>query len=175
MVVGASTALYVVLVLAVAVQRLTEVRLSRRQEAALKARGGVEHAREQVRVMVVLHASWLVASIAEVVALDRPFNPTVAGVALVALLLGQALRYAGRRALGDRWTVTVVTVADAPLVATGLYRYLSHPIYLGVALEIAALPMVHSAWLTAIVFSAANGVVLVWRIRAEERALGLSP
>lgn len=168
-----SSTLYIGLVVLVAVQRLLEVRSSRRNEAALKARGGVEHARAQLRVMVVLHGAWLLSSVVEVLLAARPFHPPLALAALAVFLTGQALRRAGRRALGDRWTVTIVTVPNAPLIDAGIFRYLRHPIYLGVALEIASLPLIHSAWLTALVFSVANALVLVWRIRTEEYALGL--
>lgn len=168
-----TTALYIGLIIGVAGQRLTEVRQSRRSEAALKARGGVEHAAIQLRVMVVLHTAWLLSAIAEPVLLARPFSLPLAASAFSVFLLGQLLRYSGRRALDERWTVSIVTLPGAPMVTSGIFQYLRHPIYVGVALEIAALPLIHSAWLTALVFSVLNGGVLLWRIAEEERALGL--
>lgn len=168
-----TTALYIGLIIGVAGQRLSEVRQSRRYEAALKARGGVEHAPIQLRVMVVLHTAWLLSATAEPLLFARPFSLPLAASAFSVFLLGQLLRYSGRRALGERWTVSIVTLPGAPMVTSGIFQYLRHPIYVGVALEIAALPLIHSAWITALVFSALNGAVLLWRISEEERALGL--
>lgn len=168
-----TTAIYIGLIVGVAGQRLAEVRQSRRFEAALKARGGVEHAPVQLRVMVVLHTAWLLSSIAEPLLLARPFSLPLAASAFSVFLLGQFLRYSGRRALGERWTVSIVTLPGAAMVTSGIFQYLRHPIYVGVALEIAALPLIHSAWITAVVFSVLNGLVLTWRIAEEERALGI--
>jgi methyltransferase len=81
------------------------------------------------------------------------------------------LRYAAMRRLGARWTVRVMVIPGAPRVTDGIYRYMRHPNYLGVAIEIASLPLVHSAWVTSLSFSALNALLLWWRIRAEEAAL----
>jgi methyltransferase len=92
----------------------------------------------------------------------------VAGIAFGA---GQALRLIAIRTLGERWTVKVITLPGEPAVAHGIFRYLRHPNYLGVIIEIAALPMLHGAYLTALTFSVLNLLLLRARIRAEERAL----
>lgn len=165
------TTAYIVLVLAVAVQRLAEVRISRRHVRALRAQGAVEHAAHQMPVMVALHAMWLVACLAEPLMWSRPVVPTLSVVALMLLLAGQTLRLWARRALGSRWTVPIITVPGVPRVTTGPFRYLNHPNYLGVVIEIAALPLVHTAYVTAGVFTLANGLLLTWRIAAEEHAL----
>lgn len=169
------TTAYVVLVLAVAVQRLVEVRISRRHVRALQAQGGVEHAAHQMPVMVALHACWLVACLIEPLLWSRPIVPELSAVALALLLAGQALRWWARRALGPRWTVPIITLPGAPRVTSGPFRYLNHPNYLGVVIEIAALPLIHTAYITAGVFTVANGLLLAWRITAEERALGARP
>ncbi len=165
---------YVFLVLAVAVQRGLEVRLSRMNESDLKARGGTEHAAEQLPFMFALHALWAISALLEVVLLQRPFHRWLALLALAVFCAGQALRFAAMRALGKRWTIKVITVSGEPPVSTGVFRYLRHPNYLGVILEVAALPMIHTAYLTAIVFSVANAILLRRRVHAEERALAAS-
>ncbi len=164
-------ALFTALVTAVALQRLHELRLSARHEARLRAKGAIEHAPAQMRVMRLLHVSWLVAMPLEVWLLGRPFLPWLAAIAGVAFLLGQLLRYAAIRTLGERWTVRVMTLPDAPPVTGGVFRYVRHPNYLGVILEFAALPLVHGAFVSAVVFSVANGLLLWRRIGAEEAAL----
>lgn len=156
----------------VVAQRLWELRISRRHERALRERGATEHASEQMPWMVSLHTTWLAASLLEVWLLSRPFVWELAVPALLVFGLGQGLRIAAMRTLGERWTVRVITPPRGePPVSGGIYRYLRHPNYLGVGLEIAALPMVHGAYLSALVFSALNGILLRARVRAEERAL----
>ena len=92
-------------------------------------------------------------------------------VALLVFVTGQVLRLSAMRTLGWRWSVRIYTVPSMKPVATGIYRYLRHPNYLGVALEIAALPLVHGGWRTALVYTVLNAGLLAVRIKAEERAL----
>lgn len=162
---------FTLLVAAVAAQRLWEVRRSARHERALRAAGGREHAPGQMPWMRALHAGWLVAMVLEVWLLHRTAPPWLVVLALLAFAAGQALRIAAMRALGPRWTVKIFTVPGETAIARGVFRHLRHPNYLGVVLEIAALPLVHGAWLTAIAFSVANATLLRLRVRAEERAL----
>jgi methyltransferase len=165
---------YVILVLAVALQRMLEVRVSRANEATLKAHGGVEHAKEQMPWMVGVHTAWLLSSLLEPLLLDRRPRPALLFVALIVFCVGQGLRLLAMHALGRRWTVKVITLPRAPSVDHGVFRYLRHPNYLGVILEIAALPLIHAAYLSAIVFTVANALLLRLRIRAEEQALRAS-
>jgi methyltransferase len=167
------TSSYLFLLLAVVVQRLLELRVSRINEAALRERGASEHAPEQMPIMAALHGAWLICCLLEVWLLDRPLRPWLALLSLLVFCVGQSLRLLAMRALGERWTVKVITLPGAPPITGGIFQYLRHPNYTGVVLEIAALPLVHGAWLTAIVFSIANGVLLSRRIAAEERALSL--
>lgn len=165
------TKAYFFLVFAVAVQRLLETRISRLNEEELKKRGAVEHAPEQMPVMVALHTAWLLATVLEVWLFERPFRGTLAIVAALFFCLGQALRLLAMSQLGERWTVKVITLPGASPVTGGIFRYLRHPNYVGVILELAALPLIHGAWLTALMFSVVNGLLLSLRIRAEEHAL----
>ncbi len=167
----ATQLLFLGLIVLVAVQRLFELRLSRRNAAAIRAQGGVEVGAGHMPWMATMHAAWLAAMLAEVFLLGRPFVPWLAALGLASLCLGQALRYAAIRTLGPRWTVNIMILPGAPPVASGLYRRIRHPNYLGVILEIAAVPLIHTAWGTALVFSVLNALVLRVRIRAEEAAL----
>lgn len=154
-----------------AVQRLLELRLSARNVRALRQRGAVEAGAEHMRWMRLMHGAWLIAMPLEVFLLSRPFVAPLAALALGGVLIGQTLRYAAIRALGDRWTVNVVVLPGAPPITGGVYRHVRHPNYLGVILEIACMPLLHGAWLTAAVFTLLNGLLLRTRIRAEEAAL----
>ena len=154
-----------------AVQRLREVRVSNRHAVALLRGGGREHAAGQYQIMKLLHSSWFVAIVVEVVALRRSFRPRLAALAGLLFLVGQSLRYSAIRTLGERWTARVITLPGAPPVTDGIYRHVRHPNYLGVILEIAAVPLIYSAYWTALIFSIANLLLLQARIRAEEQAL----
>lgn len=163
--------LFACLVLAVAAQRLAELRVSKRHAELLQRAGAQEHARSQTPVVAALHTLWLVSMLVEVLVLRPAPRLGLSLAAGVVLAAGEGLRYAARRALGVRWCVRIFTLPGAEPVTSGVFRYLRHPNYLGVVLEILALPLVHSAFFTAFAFSAANAVWLAFRIRAEERAL----
>ena len=163
--------LYLLLVIAVVLERLVELAITRRNLAWSRQQGAREHGRDHYVWMVATHASFLIACPTEVIALDRPFLPLL-GVPMLVLLAGaMALRYWAIATLGRRWTTRVLVVPGLPVVTSGPYRWLRHPNYLAVAIEVAALPLVHSAWLTAVVWSAANALVLRARIKSEEAAL----
>lgn len=162
---------FTALVAGVAVQRLLEMRVARRHERALVERGAIESAAAQLPVMAVMHGAWLTAMVVEVWVRQPPFRLWLAVVSVAVLAAGQMLRLLAMRALGPRWTVRVMTLPSAPPVTDGIYRYLRHPNYLGVVLEMAALPLVHGAVWSAAFFSVANACLLAVRISAEERAL----
>ena len=166
-----SRLVYTVLIAVVAIQRLWELDVSRRHLRVLKARGAIELGAGHYPWMVALHTTFLLSCVAEVWFLDRPLRPLVAAVAMLVLGAALTLRWWTLTTLGDRWTTRVMVVPGEDLVTTGPYRWLRHPNYLAVVMEIAAIPMVHLAWLTATVFSFANLVLLSKRIRVEERAL----
>lgn len=165
--------LFLGFVAALGLQRLLELRLSKRNEQRMRLHGGREHAPEMYRWIVTLHAAWFAAMLLEVFLGRREFRPRLAALALSLFGAGQALRYSAIRTLGWRWSTRVMTVpgpAGAP-VRGGIYRCIRHPNYLGVELEILAAPLVHSAWLTSAAFGTANLLLLYNRIRREEQAL----
>ncbi|HXT16477.1 MAG TPA: isoprenylcysteine carboxylmethyltransferase family protein [Gemmatimonadaceae bacterium] len=162
---------FTALVLAVAMQRLWEVRRSAKHQRTLIALGAREHAHEQLAWMRVLHAGWLAATLIEAWLVPRDVPTAVMLIAAVAFAAGQTLRALAMHALGPRWTISVITLPGEPAIAKGIFRHLRHPNYLGVCLELLALPVIGGAYVTAIVASIANGVLLFFRIRAEEAAL----
>ncbi len=163
---------YLALLGLVALQRFGELALSRRHERTLRARGAVEAGAGHYPAMVVLHALFLVACAAEAVRRRSPPPFALSASALVVLVAAQGLRWWAIRTLGERWTTRVLVLPGAAPVVGGPYRFLRHPNYLAVILEFAALPLVYGGWRTALIFGAANAVVLTVRISAEERALG---
>ena len=163
--------LYTVFIALVAAGRLIELRVAKRNLRALLARGGVEVAPEHYRWMVLLHTLFLLACPLEVWLLDRPFLPWL-GIPMLALaVLAAGLRLWVIRTLEGRWTTRIVVLPQVPPVTGGPYRFLRHPNYLAVITEMIALPLIHTAWLTAVVFSLLNAWLLRVRIRAEEDGL----
>jgi methyltransferase len=166
-----SRVLYTALVAAVALMRLVELAVSRRNIERLFDRGAVEAGRSLYPWMVAVHAGLLAACVAEVWLLDRSPIPVVALIMLGLLVAASGLRWWVISNLGDRWSTRVVFVPGEPPETGGPFRWLRHPNYLAVIVEFLALPLVHMAWLTAVAFSIANGVVLAFRVRTEEAAL----
>lgn len=162
---------YTFFVAAIAIQRLLEVRVSSRNMRRALARGGIEAGAAHYPAMVALHAAFLGSCAIEVKWLERPWISAL-GLPMLGLVVGaMALRYWVIASLDGRWTTRVVYVPGDKLVTTGPFRWLRHPNYVAVVTEIAAIPLVHTAWLTAIVFTIANAAVLARRIGVEERLL----
>ena len=153
-------------VVLVAAERLAELAFSHRNAQALLRRGAAEEGRGHYPVIVALHVLWLGAMLLFVPPDVRP-DPF-----LIALYIPvQFVRLWAIASLGPYWTTRIITLPGAPLVRTGPYRFLRHPIYAVVVCEIALLPLAFGAWRLALVASIANAAMLAWRIRVEERAI----
>jgi methyltransferase len=165
---------YLVLLAGFVLLRLVELWFSWQHQTRLLAAGGKQVPEPLYPLMVCTHAGLFVASALEVRLLERPFIPLLGWPML--LLLGACL--AGRvwvwRSLGEQWNVQIM-VPTRPIVDWGPYRYVRHPNYTIVITEILALPLVHSAYLSALVFSVLNAGVLWQRILYEETALFIRP
>ncbi|HEX8304046.1 MAG TPA: isoprenylcysteine carboxyl methyltransferase family protein [Jatrophihabitans sp.] len=168
-----SATAYTALILLVGLERLAELVVSQRNLRWSRQRGGVETGAGHYPAMVALHSALLVGCLAEVWLLDRPFVPLLGWPMLVVVLAAQALRWWCIRTLGPQWNTRIVVVPGGGRVSSGPYRYLRHPNYVAVVLEGIALPLTHTAWLTAVVFSALNAALLSVRIRSESRALAM--
>ena len=166
-----TTILFLLLVAAVGACRLIELRLSKRHQRALAERGAPVLAEAVFPAMVALHTGILVAAVIEVLALARPAAAAVAIPALFGVGLANALRVWVIATLGVHWNVRVVPSMPLGVVTSGPYRFVRHPNYVAVFVELVALPLVHGAYLTAIAGAALHVVVLQRRIRLEEATL----
>ncbi|MFC4855805.1 isoprenylcysteine carboxyl methyltransferase family protein [Actinophytocola glycyrrhizae] len=162
---------YTVLVGLVAAERLAELVVAKRNLAWSLARGGRETGFGHYPFMVVLHTGLLAGCLVEVWLADRGFSGLLGWPMLALVVASQALRWWCIRVLGHQWNTRIVIVPGLPLVTGGPYRLFSHPNYVAVVVEGFALPLVHGAWLTAVVFTVLNAGLLTVRIRAENDAL----
>ena len=164
------TTILVLAVALVAAQRLLELLLARRNERKARAKGAVEWGRGHYPFIVALHSLWLVSTLVEGV-LRGPELPPYWPVPLALFLLAQPLRYWAIFSLGENWNTKILVVPGAKMVKRGPYRYLNHPNYVAVVVEILAFPLVFGAWATALVFTSLNAALLSVRMREENRAL----
>lgn len=160
-----------VLVGLVALERVVELIVSRRNEAWLRANGAVERGAGHYPVMVGLHAALLLGAGLEPWLLERTPAPALVAACGALVVLAQALRWWCIATLGGRWCTRVLVVPGLPLVAAGPYRWLRHPNYVAVVLEGLALPLAAAAWVTAGAFTLANLALLAVRIGVEDAAL----
>ncbi len=164
-------ALHLAVVAAVGAERLVEILISRRNLRRAAARGGFVADRRTFWEVAAFQVAWLAASAAEPVLLPRPFVAPLAVAMIAALIACQGLRYWAVATLGDRWNLSIVVVPGEIAVSTGPYRFVRHPNYLAVMVETLALPLLHTAWVTATLSLLV--AVPIWRrrVRVEEKAL----
>lgn len=162
---------YAALVGAVAVERLAELAISRRNAAAMLLRGGREYGAGHFPAMVALHTGLLGGSLVEHVLGRRSFVPSIGWPAAGVTVAAQGLRWWCIASLGQQWNTRVIVSPEVPLVTRGPYRWLRHPNYVAVVIEGVALPLVGSAWITAAAFSVLNAAILRVRLRVENAAL----
>ena len=148
------------------IQRLAEVARARRHTRRLLERGAYEFAPGHYPVMVAVHTGWFACWLAEALLRGVAWQPAW----LAPALAGQGLRWWAQTTLGERWTTRILILPREQPVISGPFRFLRHPNYVGVVLELAAFPLLFGAWRTALLFTLANAILLRWRIMMEERA-----
>ncbi|MGC2655611.1 MAG: isoprenylcysteine carboxylmethyltransferase family protein [Mycobacterium sp.] len=162
---------YELLIGAVAVERLAELVMTKRNRAWSQAHGGIEFGAGHYPPMVALHAVLLVGCLVEPVALHRPFVAVLGWPMLAIALAAQGLRWWCIATLNHQWNARVIVIPGAARITGGPYRFVPHPNYVAVIAEGLALPLVHTAWITALVFSILNAFLLRTRISIENAAL----
>jgi methyltransferase len=164
-------ALVVALFVGIVGQRLLELRVAKRNEAWARQQGAREYGAGHYPLFFVLHTGWLLAWPLEAW-MTGPRLAPMWWASLAVFAAAQGLRYWAITSLGQRWNTRILVLPGAPLVKAGPYRFLGHPNYVAVILELAAVPLVFGAWWTAAIVSILNlGLLLGIRIPAEVRAL----
>ena len=155
----------------VVLERGVELLISKRNARLAMEQGGIEVGQRHYKAMVLLHSLFLPACLLETVLLERPFHAVLGLGMLLLALASMGLRYWAVSSLGTRWNTRVVVVPGLQAVTQGPYRWIRHPNYVAVVIEIFALPLIHGAWWTAACFTLLNFFLLKTRIRVEEEAL----
>jgi methyltransferase len=166
---------FLALLLIVALLRLVELRISRRHQNEMIARGAAKIDEPRFRWMVLLHTAVLLGAALEVVLLKRPLIPWLAAPMFAIFLAANAVRWWVIQTLGQHWNVQVMDSTSLGVVTTGPFRYVRHPNYAAVFAEMLALPLIHTAWITAAVGAIAHFGVLAQRLATEERMLFANP
>jgi methyltransferase len=171
----AMTTAYLVLLGVVGLGRLIELRISRRNQQKLEKQGVRKIAEPHFRWMVITHAGVLAGAATEVILLHRPLIPALAITMLVLFVLANALRWWVIRTLAGHWNVEVMASSRVGVVTAGPYRWVRHPNYVAVVVELFSIPMIHTALITALVGSLANLEILRRRVRVEDGMLMADP
>jgi methyltransferase len=165
---------YLLFLGALIVERIFELWLSARNARRTLARGGVEVGRGQYRIVVTFHTIFIAACAAEAMIYDSSNSSVLVWAAVVGEAGAQALRLWSIATLGESWNTRIIVSPHAPVNTAGPYRYMRHPNYCAVVIEIACVPLMYGLVVTAALFSLANAALLAFRIPLEERALGES-
>jgi methyltransferase len=166
---------FLALLIAVALLRVAELRISKRHQKEMITRGAEKIDEPKFRWMVLLHTAVLLGAACEVVFLKRPFLPALAAPMFAVFLAANAVRWWVIRTLGEHWNVQVMDSTRLGVITSGPFRYVRHPNYAAVFAEMLALPLIHTAWITATVGAMAHTAVLAERLSTEERVLFANP
>jgi methyltransferase len=162
---------YLLLLLVVALLRIYELQISRRHQREMVSHGALRVVDPVFRTMVLVHTGVIAGAAVEVVFLHRPFYPTLAAICFAIFVAANVVRWWVIRTLGEHWNVQVMNSTGMGVITSGPFRYVRHPNYAAVFIEMLVLPLIHSAWITAALGSAAHVLVLSRRIHTEERVL----
>ena len=162
---------YFVLLLAIGLEHLALLRVSERNTRRLLEKGAVEYGTMYSKLSKWLGSVFIPACALEVILLHRMVIPLLCVSAFCVFLLTELVRYSSMYALGERWTFRTIAVPGARVETGGLYKFVRHPNHMAMLLQRFAIPLIHSAFVTAIVLGMANAVLLRLRTKCEERAL----
>lgn len=163
---------FIIIISYVIAQRISELFLSGRNEKFLKEKGAVEYGKSHYKYIIVLHVFFIAALIAEYIITREFRNVTSLNYFLLMFFsVIQILRFYTIYSLGKYWNTKILRIPGVPLVKKGAYRYMKHPNYIIVAAEILVLPLIFGCYITALVFSVLNLLVLSVRIKAENNVL----
>ncbi len=136
----------------------------------MKAKGGYEVGKGQYSIMVLMHLSFFITLLFEVYFLNKEIS-TFWPFLAVLFLISQTMRVWALLSLGRYWNTKIIVLPNTRIVKKGPYKYLRHPNYVIVVVEILLVPLLFQAYWTAAIFSVLNAWMLSVRIPLEEKAL----
>ena len=155
----------------VILQRLSELLIAKKNERKLLPAGAVEYDNGGYKFIVIMHISFFISLVCEKVFLNTELNPFWIFL-LIIFLSAQTLRYWVISSLGEHWNTRIIVLPGAKLIKKGPYKFLKHPNYIAVIVELAVIPLLFSCYITSAVFAIINLIVLSRRVKLEERVLG---
>lgn len=161
---------FVILISFIVIQRLVELMIANHNEKWMKQQGAIEFGKKHYKYMVIMHLLFFVALFTEKFVLNRGLSPLWPFI-LTVFSVAQFIRCWAIYSLGKYWNTKILVLADALVVKKGPYRFLRHPNYIIVAIELLVVPMLFNAFYTAFLFTILNVIMLLIRIPEEEKAL----
>lgn len=152
------------------IQRLLELMIARRNEKWMKARGALEFGMKQYQFIVLVHSMFFVVFLFEKISFSRELSPIWPFLAAV-FVCAQLIRVWSISSLGRYWNTKIIVLPNVEVVKRGPYRFIKHPNYLVVSIELLVVPLMFGAYMTACLFTILNVLMLSIRIPAEEKAL----
>ncbi|WP_325048681.1 isoprenylcysteine carboxyl methyltransferase family protein [Peribacillus glennii] len=152
-------------------QRLVELSIAKKNENWMKEQGAIEFGKSHYPWMVLMHIGFLSSLILEVM-LNRFVTAPLWPVWLAIFILAQACRIWVIISLGKFWNTKIIVLPESDITAKGPYKYMKHPNYLVVAVEIIVISLLFDAFITGILFTLLNLWMMAVRIPEEENALG---
>lgn len=149
---------------------MTEWFIAQQNEKWMVKKGGIEHGSEHYPYIIALHIFFLLVFFLEVTFLKKELT-YIWYILLPILALAQVIRYWAIYSLGKYWNTKIIIVPGELVISKGPYLYMKHPNYVIVAVEILIIPLLFQAYITAVLFTLLNMVIMTIRIPAEEKAL----
>jgi methyltransferase len=166
---------FLALLLAVGLLRIFELGVSSRHQQQMIAGGATKVKEPQFRWIVFVHTAVLIGAALEVILLRRPFIPILGAVMLTLFLTANGVRLWVVRTMGKHWNVQVMNSMDLGVVTGGPFRFVRHPNYAAVFVEMFSLPLIHTAWITALVGCIGYALAISQRLVLEESVLFANP
>ncbi|WP_088011402.1 isoprenylcysteine carboxyl methyltransferase family protein [Gottfriedia acidiceleris] len=159
-----------IIFLFIIIQRVIELGIAKNNEKKLKMRGALEFGQEHYKFFILLHSMFFIS-----ILIENYFIQYVEigflTIFIVVFIILQLARVWVISSLGERWNTKIIILPNEKLVKRGLYKYIKHPNYIIVTIELLVIPIMFHAYITTVIFSVCNLILLKVRIREENKAL----
>lgn len=162
--------MFLIFMFVIIIQRLLELLIAKRNEKWMKGQGALEFGRGHYQVMVMMHSLFFVVLLFEKITFNRTVSPLWPFL-LIIFVFAQLVRVWALTSLGRYWNTKILVLPNVEVIRKGPYRYIKHPNYLVVSIELLVIPLLFGAYFTVCLFTLMNVIMLSIRIPAEERAL----